>query len=265
MKKILCPCDFSETALRGVEAAARVADRITASLTVCYVQPSVWPEAVFLEPVVEESRESVETKLSTICDHVRETFGTSCDFTTTRTTDTIDDTIAGYSDAFDLIVMGTNGADDFLEYFFGNNSFHVAAISGCPVLVIPDNINGSLPSRMIYLHQEAVNPELDILVPVWWSQLLGMEFGIWIGPSGNELLDREHAEKVHRFLEGENPEKLIAFIETHPAPVPGSHPSGDLFALAVNPSRRNPRNSGKRLLRHLLSTTSDPVLVFDVC
>jgi len=265
MKKILCPCDFSETALRGVEIAARIADRINASLTVCYVQPSVWPEAVFLEPVVEDSLLDVESKLSAICSHVRNTFGTECDFTTTRTTDTIDDTIAGFSDDFDLIVMGTNGADDFLEYFFGGHSFHIASISGCPVLVIPDNIDGTLPSTMVYLHQEQVNPDLDILVPVWWSQLLGMPFGIWIGPTGNELLDREHTEKVHRFLEGENPDKLISFIETHPAPVPGVHASGNLYAMAINPSKRGPRNSGKRLLRHLLATTSDPVLVFDVC
>ena len=102
MKKILCPCDFSTPALRGIEYAADLCQKINGNITLCHVQPSVWPEAIFLEPVVEESIESAEEKLKVIADGLSEKFGIKTQLLNPRTTHTVEQTIGNLSEEFDL-------------------------------------------------------------------------------------------------------------------------------------------------------------------
>ena len=42
---------------------------------------------------------------------------------------------------FDLIVMGTNGADDLYQFFTGSNTFNTILKTKIPLLLIPDTCN----------------------------------------------------------------------------------------------------------------------------
>jgi nucleotide-binding universal stress UspA family protein len=245
MKKILCPCDFSVAALQGIEYAAEIAKRINAEIAICHVQPSVWPEAVFLEPVVEESIESAEAKMLLIAGEIEQNFGIK-------------------TSIMNLIIMGTNGVDDAFQYLFGSTSFNVARYADCPVLLIPESCESVAPTGLIYLHHERVNPGLDILVPLWWSQLMNIPFGIWVIPGGDDQADNQLARTISEELRAGGPENLISFVRVCPDPDRKSPENNWVKALPVHHHRSSALSSGRKLLRKYSSTSSTPILIFPI-
>lgn len=158
MKKILCPIDFSETSKNGMEYAANLAKALNESLTLFYVRTSIWPEAIQLEKEVMESEEEIRSRLALFATEVQKEFGIPCHHHLQQTTDTLDEAIATYATDFDLIVMGTNGADNTYQYVFGTNSFHVIEKSKCPVLVIPENYSYRPIKLLLYAYDPETNP-----------------------------------------------------------------------------------------------------------
>src|SRR5689334_24953523 len=125
MKKILCPIDFSKASLNGLEYAAQLARILNANLTLLYVRTSIWPEAIQLEQIVHESDQDIQARLELISQEIREEFDIPCHFHLESTTMTVEEAIAANTINMDLVVMGSNGADNYYQYFFGSNSFHV--------------------------------------------------------------------------------------------------------------------------------------------
>lgn len=264
MKKILCPCDFSVAALQGIEYAAEIAQRINAEITICHVQPSVWPEVIFLEPVVEESMESAEARLRLIAGEVEHTYGLKTSVMNTRSTDTVELAIGNVSEEFDLIIMGTNGVDDAFQYLFGTTSFNVARYADCPVLLVPEACNTAPPEGLIYIHHERINPGLDILVPLWWSQLMNIPFGIWVVPGGDDFADRQLARTISEELKTGGPENLISFVSVLPSP-DRKHPEMNwVKALPIHHHKSSAVSSGRKLLRQYTSTSDTPILIFPI-
>lgn len=260
MKKILCPMDFSEMSLHGLEYAARVTARVHGMLTLCHVQPSVWPEAVFLEDVVSESENAILQRLETAAHETLSAFRIPCDFLNTRTTNTVEGSIAGLSGSYDLIVMATNGTEDFFEYIFGSHSFNVSRLAECPVLVVPEGCAQQLPEKLVYLHKERINPETDILIPVWWSQLLGARFLIWTEPNGQETADRELVTRITRQVMGDRTDGLVEEVLVHSDPMPGVEMEGHMFALPL----RQHSSISRKILRRVVNTCQNPILIFEI-
>ncbi|MFZ9980448.1 MAG: universal stress protein [Cyclobacteriaceae bacterium] len=264
MKKILCPCDFSAAALQGIEYAVEIAKRINADITICHVQPSVWPEAVFLEPIVEESLESAEAKLLLIAGEIEQNYGVRSSVMNPRSIDTVEKTIGNLSEEYDLIIMGTNGVDDAFQYLFGSTSFNVARYADCPVLLIPESCDSAAPEGLIYLHHERVNPGLDILVPLWWSQLMNIPFGIWVLPGGNDQADHQLARTISEELRSGGPENLISFVKVFPDHEYKAPGNNWVKALPIHHHRTSALSSGRKLLRKYSSTSNTPVLIFPI-
>ena len=264
MKKILCPCDFSTPALRGIEYAADLCQKINGNITLCHVQPSVWPEAIFLEPVVEESIESAEDKLKVIADGLTEKFGIKTQLLNPRSTHTVEQTIGNLSEEFDLIVMGTNGLDDAFQFLFGSTAFNVAKLADCPVLIVPESCERLYPEGVVYVHHELVNPGLDILVPLCWAQLLNLDFGIWVMPTGNDWTDQRLIKSISDELRSDGTEELINFVKTFPESESELKTQNWIHAVAINHQHFTGKSSGRRMLRKLTSTSNVPLLVFEV-
>lgn len=252
--------DFSDVSIHGLEYAARVAARIQGHLTLCHVQPSVWPEAVFVEDIVSESEQAILSRLETTAHETTGMFHVPCDFLHTRTTNTVEGSIAGLSGAYDLIVMATNGTEDFFEFIFGSHSFHVSRLAQCPVLVVPEGCEQALPEKIVYLHKERINPEADVLLPVWWAQLLGTDFIIWTEPVGDPETDRQNVSKISHLVMGDQPESLIHSILPHAEPQPGTLVPGYMFALAL----QHHSLASRKILRRVVNTCRNPVIVFEV-
>lgn len=259
-KKILCPVDFSDVACNGLEYAARIAEKIGGAITLCHVQPSVWPETVFLGDEVYESDQAIQFRLGQMCKETSDTFHVHCDYLNARTTDTVEGSIASISGAYDLIIMGTNGTEDFFEFIFGSHSFNVSRLAQCPVMVIPEGCPLELPEFIVYLHKQKINPRFDFLVPIWWSQILGARFGIWLESTGESASDQQLLQLVTSQMIGERPEGLIDFIRIHQEPEPGVLVPRYMFALALHHRALN----GRKTLRRIINTCQSPMLVFEI-
>jgi nucleotide-binding universal stress UspA family protein len=159
MKKILCLIDFSNSSKNGMEYASHMAKALGSHLSLFYVRTSIWPEAVHLEQEVKESHEIISSRLSLFATEIHKEFGISCDFHIEQTTDTFEATVAARASLYDLVVMGTNGADNYYQHMYGSNSFHVIEKSKwCPILVIPENYAYRPVNLIVYAYDPETNP-----------------------------------------------------------------------------------------------------------
>jgi nucleotide-binding universal stress UspA family protein len=158
MKKILCPIDFSAAAKNGMEYASRLAKALSANLTLLYVRTSIWPEAVQLEEETKKSDETIVAWLSLFASEVHKGFGISCNYEIKQTTATFEEAVAAQANHYDLVVMGTNGADDAYQYIFGSNTFHVIEKSKCPIVVVPEGVSYRPISLLVYAYDPDTNP-----------------------------------------------------------------------------------------------------------
>jgi hypothetical protein len=160
--------------------------------------------------------------------------------------------------------MGTNGVDDTFQFLFGSTSFNVARYADCPVLLIPESCDAKAPEGLIYLHRENVNPGLDILVPLWWSQLMNIPFGIWVLPGGDDASDHQLARTISEELKAGGPENLISFVKVCPSSDRKSPEKNWVKALPVHHHKTSALDSGRKLLRKYTSTADTPILIFPI-
>jgi nucleotide-binding universal stress UspA family protein len=158
MKKILCPIDFSESSRNGLEYAARLAQILKARLTLLYVRISVWPEAIQLQREVNDSNDAIGTRLESMANETRSEFNIPCHYHFEPTTLTLEEVVAAHAANADLVVMGTNGAEDYYQYVMGSNSFHVIEKSTCPVLIVPEKFSFRPVRHMVYAYDPETNP-----------------------------------------------------------------------------------------------------------
>lgn len=157
MKKILCPVDFSKASLNGMEYAGNLAASLMAHLTLLYVRPTIWPEAIQLDRKISQGIEDINSSLQVLCEQCEQEFGITCSVHIEQTTNTLEKAIAEQATQNDIIVMGTNGADDFYQFVFGSNSFHVMKQSSKPVLVVPDDCSFKPIRQIVYAFDPSTN------------------------------------------------------------------------------------------------------------
>jgi nucleotide-binding universal stress UspA family protein len=158
MKKILCPVDFSDVSANGMEYASHLAKALKASLTLLYVRTSIWPEAVLLKQESSKSNEEIQSSLSLFRTEVQNEFGIDCNYHIATTTDTLEDTVASVAKQYDLVVMGTNGADNTYQYFFGSNTYQLIEQSDCPIVVVPQGCTYRPIDLIVYGYDPDTNP-----------------------------------------------------------------------------------------------------------
>ena len=89
-------------------------------------------------------------------------FGVETDYTFEPPTDLITLTVGALSVDYDLIVMGTNGADNLYQHVFGSQSHHALGLANCPVLMVPERYVAHVPKLIIYAHDPETNPDFPV-------------------------------------------------------------------------------------------------------
>jgi nucleotide-binding universal stress UspA family protein len=158
MKKILCPVDFSDVSANGMEYASHLAKALQASLTLLHVRTSIWPEAVQLKQESRRSNEEIQSALALFKSEVQKEFNIECSYHIENTTSTVDETVASFAKQYDLVVMGTNGADNTYQYVFGTNTYQVIEQSNCPIIVVPQGCVYQPIDKIIYAYDPDTNP-----------------------------------------------------------------------------------------------------------
>jgi nucleotide-binding universal stress UspA family protein len=172
MKKILCPTDFSETANNAIAYAAKLAQVTHASLTLLNVH-SVF-DFVPAE-VVDAKQGSLEAQSL----EVTRAFKISCYAEVEKSAKRLSTVISEKGKEYDLIVMGSNGADDLYQFFSGSNTYNTILKTKIPLLLIPDSCTYTEVKFIVYafdyLHEKnlslaglksfftSLNAELKIL------------------------------------------------------------------------------------------------------
>jgi nucleotide-binding universal stress UspA family protein len=156
--KLLCPIDFSDAAFNGLEYAAHLAKALSAKLTIIYVRLSIWPEALPLEHEANESLDDIATRLQKIKDETHKEFGILCDHHVEITTSTFQEAIAARAKDYDLIIMGTNGSNNYYQYIFGSSTYQVIEKTKCPVLIVPQGYIFRAIRNIVYAYDPSTNP-----------------------------------------------------------------------------------------------------------
>lgn len=172
MKKILCPTDFSETADQAIVYAAKLCKKIGAELTLLNVQ------SVLSLPPVEVIKgkflatEPIRERLEDQSYQVMGVFKIPCLTEVEPSNSSLGDIIANRAKDFDLIVMGTDGADDYSQFFFGSNSYKVARASSVPVLLIPRGCANGDISNLVFAFDYEGEHKLPMEQVTEWAKLL---------------------------------------------------------------------------------------------
>lgn len=169
MRRIVCPTDFSETALNANMYAAELANIIDAEMVLLHVMHvpaiDVNSAANVLDSLMDAQKNAAKAKLEAIAEEIAEEKGVKVhvayDFG--LAVDIIVET-ARSKGAF-MIVMGTNGVNNVLDQLMGTVSYGVVKRSEIPTLVVPKIANFTGVSHIAFAndHKEKVAKEMEFL------------------------------------------------------------------------------------------------------
>lgn len=152
MKKILCPTDFSETANNGVAYAAKLAKATGCTLTLLHVRSVFDYTFAEFSDSSNVSTDEVTTQLEAQSREISHTFKISCYAEVVSKISALSTAIKEAATGYDLVVMGTNGADDLYQFFSGSNTYNAIVKSETPVLLIPEGYTYCEIKTMIYAY-----------------------------------------------------------------------------------------------------------------
>jgi nucleotide-binding universal stress UspA family protein len=159
MKKILFPTDFSKTSENAFRYALNVAKQLGASISTvhAYTAPAVVSApTVMAEEMADlsekyeiEEYETFNKKLLAIAKEEEAT-----EVTVDHTLEyglAVDEVVKKSSkENYDLIIMGTNGAEGLGKWLIGSHAASVVSKANCPVLVLPDDAKYRPVKRIAY-------------------------------------------------------------------------------------------------------------------
>ncbi len=140
MKKILCPTDFSSTSYNAITFAAKLAQVTKAQLTLLNVQSLFDFTPIEFVTGKQFTLKATAEKLQSQCHELSSVFKISCNAEVEPTYHKLSSVIRDKSHLYDLVVMGSNGAEDLYQFFLGTNTYNALVKTKTPVLLIPEGV-----------------------------------------------------------------------------------------------------------------------------
>lgn len=153
--KILCPTDFSECSLNAIEYASKLGEQYQADLILFHVPDKEDYQKLSAGDLNSSDQYAfIGTKLENLVNTVKEeslTKGLNSCKGIIREGKTVK-TILDYSLEInaDLIVMGTEGINEFKENYIGTRSSKVVEKSDIDVFIIPRRVYFKPPRKVVY-------------------------------------------------------------------------------------------------------------------
>lgn len=168
MKNILCPTDFSPAAQNAIAYAAKLAQIVQGDLTLLHVE-SVFdftPVSLFAGKKTQYTH--IAQQLEEQCQEVSRAFKISCYAEIESSSERLSAVIHDKAKDYDLIVMGTDGADDWYQLFSGSNTYNAIVRSDTPLLLIPAGYTFSEIKTMLYAFDYLKERHLPLthLIPI---------------------------------------------------------------------------------------------------
>jgi nucleotide-binding universal stress UspA family protein len=196
MKKytILCPVDFSECALNAIEYATRLGEKCGAELILFHVPDSSDYQKLFPNQPLEESLHTAHNKLNSLVKAVENESlakglgSCSSHIEEGKTVKTILD--YAEKNAVDLIIMGTEGINEFKNNYIGTNSSKVALNSITDVFIIPRKVFFKPPKKLVYATDYLEEDKLAIQKVVKIAKCFGAEVDVVHVSTKNNIIDK---------------------------------------------------------------------------
>ncbi len=167
MKKILVPCDFSDTAVEAFSFAVNIADATHGEVLVLHVldMPVVYESTLGMHPYLldaalfKEIQDGAKKKFESI----KKNYGKNLAaiqliIKQGPVTPVIRECIKEQKP--DLVVMGTNGASGLKEYFVGSNTEKIVRFSPVPVFAVRKAIAIDKVKNIVFATTLDQQPEL---------------------------------------------------------------------------------------------------------
>ena len=169
MKKILCPVDFSETSQNAIAYAAKFSKTTGSMLTLLNIQPTGSP---LNEPNQKLVLDAVTERLDQLQREVQQFFKISCLAEVVLSASLISDVIAQHAAGFNMVIMGTGGVKDIMEFFTGSKTYNAIHKSKIPFILVPSDCIYSEIKNIAYAfnYLDQRNLPLKQLVP-WIKSL----------------------------------------------------------------------------------------------
>ncbi len=142
IRKIICPTDFSLTAINAEEYAANLAKSFGAELLFVNVQKVMLASAAVSlgegigRETMDSAHQAVE-RLKERCSEAKKMFDIEAKYEVDVTAKSLSATLSSLDSQEALIVMGTNGVDNMYKLFFGTQTYQLITKAKCPVIVVP--------------------------------------------------------------------------------------------------------------------------------
>lgn len=155
IKKIICPTDFSKASTNAAEYASKLAKLVDAELVFVNVQ-RIAPLVAAVSigdgggANVRENTVRIANRLKEMSSEANKMFKISTDYEVDVTAESMATMLSAYGEENAMIVMGTNGADDLFQYFFGSNTYQTIKKTSSPVLVIPENVSFGSINKIVF-------------------------------------------------------------------------------------------------------------------
>ena len=274
IKKILCPTDFSKASNNAVEYAVKMAIKTNAEITLTHVLSlsEIYDNFTTFGMLNDYAvkRNEAEEKLKDYSNQVLAEFHIPCDysigsvynesFPNEKTTD---------AKPYDLIISGTNGADNMNQFYFGSNSYRISKNADIPTLIVPVDCtfrdlnqlvfaSGYLKGDTLMIEQlknfmHDFNPSLTVLHVSEKDTAVSQEVYHSFRHLAEETFDFNQKINFQRIVDKDEAAAIEKFMHESTA---------DVLAVCMEEHSFLYRLFHKSLIKKLASYADFPVLVF---
>lgn len=192
---ILCPTDFSECSLNAIEYAAKLGEKYQARLIIFHVPDKEDYLKLFTKGKEDNSFVSfAQTKLDNLVKEVRneslQKGLASCEGIIQE--GKVVDKVIEFADAnqVDLIVMGTEGVNDFKKNYIGTRSSRVVESANQDVFIIPRKVFFKPPRKLVFATDYLEEDKLAVQKIVELASFFDSEIDIVHVGSKNKAIDK---------------------------------------------------------------------------
>jgi len=192
---ILCPIDFSDCALNALEYASKIGEKHQAKLIIFHVlNKQDYQKLAPLDLNGTYQEEFVKNKLASLQAAVaQESLSKgllSCEVMISE--GPIVQKTLEFSEKINanLIVVGTEGMNDFKEQVFGSRSSRLVLQSDRDILVVPRKVFFKRPRKLVYASDYVEEDKLAIQKVVEFASFFSSEIDIVHVSSRNRIIDK---------------------------------------------------------------------------
>jgi nucleotide-binding universal stress UspA family protein len=254
--QILCPVDFSPSSLNAVEFAAGYAQSRKADVVLYHALAST-----------TASTDDVNEKLDVLANHVRRDFNVSCHSDIEAVGGSVASGIGEKGKEFDLIIMGTSGADNFIQLLTGSTAYKAVTSSDVPLLLVPLEYRFGVAHNVIYafdILKERKLPFTQLKNFISPSDVTVLQI---LEPAYSEVVDQDMKE-LRFILKTKLGEDALRFDQVHGEDVPQSihqymlNRPGSILALCTIQRNVVEKIFRRSFIKELSAMASYPVFVF---